>query len=98
MLRLLPSTVHTTSTCLPHATPPHPHTPTGLGFDDCSSTLQQLAPGGTPLPVPGQAPGTWAFFAVEVPATGAAHLHVAAAATEATQGGWVPGWAGGGGC
>ncbi|KAG2435853.1 hypothetical protein HXX76_007048 [Chlamydomonas incerta] len=79
---------HGACTCPPPYAPPANWVQTaGLGFDDCSATLQQLAPGGTAVPVPGHAPGTWAFFAVEVPATGAAHLHVAAAATEATQGG-----------
>ncbi|KXZ54910.1 MTA4 protein [Gonium pectorale] len=64
---------------------------TGLGFEDCSATLQQLQPAGSPpapasLAVSGLQPGAWSFFSVEVPAVDIYELQVAAAATEATKG------------
>ncbi|KAG2498177.1 hypothetical protein HYH03_003932 [Edaphochlamys debaryana] len=85
---------HGTCACpAPYAPPPNAVVPAGLGFDDCSASLQPLqppaAPGSASAAVAAQGPGRWAFFRVEVPAGGVQELELRAEATEATQGSLV---------
>ncbi|PNH08532.1 hypothetical protein TSOC_004907 [Tetrabaena socialis] len=84
----------TTDTC-PHGTCtcPQPYTPPpnwvmtpGLGFEDCSATLQPLLPGPSGALTAKALPGAWSFFSLVVPGAGVAEVAVSAVAVEAAQG------------
>lgn len=67
----------------PYAPPPNWVATPGLGFEDCSATLQPLLPA-APATVTAQAPGTWSFFEVDV--KGVFEMTLTVAATAATEG------------